>query len=120
MPATNLRFDMDYPPTINHYYVRTPTGMAIGKPGLIYREVALLMLSKHKHFFDKDQRLAIAINVFPPDQRKRDLDNILKCTLDSIQFAQVFDDDNQIDSISVIRMQPVDDGKLSIWLRECS
>jgi crossover junction endodeoxyribonuclease RusA len=45
----------------------------------------------------------IVINVYPPDARKRDLDNLLKCLLDSLQTAKVYEDDSQIDYLLIKR-----------------
>ena len=115
----SVKFELEYPPSVNHYYVRTKKGMAIGKPGRLYRKTSIVNLRQHQNHFTKNQRLAIVINVFPPDKRKRDLDNLLKCCLDSIQYSLVFPHDNQLDLITVIRREPVEGGKLSIWLREC-
>ena len=115
-----VTFNMPYPPSVNHYYVRTKKGMAIGKRGKLYRRYVILKLSHLKESFTKDQRLSIVINVYPPDKRKRDLDNLTKCSLDSLQHAKVFVDDGQLDSITVIRREPVEHGKLSVWITECS
>ena len=115
-----LQFSMDYPPSINHYYVRTKKGMAVGKPGKLYRHAAIIKLHPFKNHFSKDKRVAIVINVYPPDRRKRDLDNILKCCLDSLQHAGIFEDDNQIDLLTVIRRDPIKGGGISVRLTECS
>ena len=115
-----ISFSMDYPPSVNHYYVRTKNGMAIGKQGKLYRRVAVYKLLPFRHHYTKDKRVAIVINVYPPDKRKRDLDNILKCCLDSLQHAAIFEDDNQIDLLTVIRREPIQGGSLSIRLTECS
>lgn len=115
-----IRFDLDYPPSINHYYVRTKSGVAIGPRGKKYRSDAILMLHRFKNHFTRDARVSLTINVFPPDKRRRDLDNILKCCLDSLQHAKVFDDDNQVDMLTVIRREPIKHGKLSLWVCECS
>lgn len=39
----------------------------------------------------------------PPDNRRRDLDNLLKGTLDSLQHANIYPDDNQIDKLKIER-----------------
>lgn len=93
--------------------------MAIGVKGKLYRHHAVLIMNKFKHSFSKDKRLFICISVYPPDKRKRDIDNLTKCILDSIQKAKVFVDDNQIDELFISRHEPIKDGKIIIWLREC-
>ena len=76
------------------------------------------MLHKHKGHFDASKRLNVVINVYPPDKRKRDLDNIIKCLLDSLQHAEIYVDDNQIDWLSIIRRNQVLNGCVQIWLSE--
>ncbi|HHX3461811.1 TPA: RusA family crossover junction endodeoxyribonuclease [Legionella pneumophila] len=114
-----LRFQLPYPPSINHYYKRTPKGLALSKKGIQYRHDAFYLLHKHRNHC-KDKRLAVTINLFPPDKRRRDIDNILKCLLDSMQHAGVYDDDNQIDMLTIIRRHIVKDGSVAVWISECS
>lgn len=73
---------------------------------------------EHKHAFDKDARLSVTIYAYPPDRRKRDLDNILKCLLDSLEKAQVFVDDSQIDELIIRRVRP-NDGKVVVNIKCC-
>jgi len=63
--------------------------------------------SKHRGTFKKEDRLSVFIEAFPPDKRKRDLDNVLKSLLDALQHAGVYADDCQIDRLSIIRKSPL-------------
>lgn len=49
-------------------------------------------------------RLSILIHAHPPDKRKRDIDNIIKVLLDSLQDARYYINDSQIDKITIERM----------------
>ena len=62
-------------------------------------------------------RLRVEIEAFPPDKRRRDLDNIFKVLLDSLQHAEVYVDDSQIDYLCVQRM-PERLGKVLVHIRE--
>jgi len=68
--------------------------------------------------FSGDERLKAEIQVFPPDRRKRDLDNLLKVLLDSLEAAGLFKNDEQIDEIRIRRMQICTGGKMIVSLRE--
>lgn len=63
-------------------------------------------------------RLAVTIHAFPPDRRRRDLDNLMKALLDSLEHAGVYEDDSQIDMLQVFRADIVDDGEISISIEE--
>lgn len=60
--------------------------------------------------FGNAERLRVELSVTPPDNRRRDLDNLLKAVLDGLGFAGVYDDDSQIDELLVIR-RPVRKGE---------
>jgi crossover junction endodeoxyribonuclease RusA len=113
-----IRFEMPYPPSINHYYVHTAKGVKLGDKGHKYRMDAVFLLHKYRGSF-KDKKIAVTINVFPPDKRKRDLDNILKCLLDAMEHANVYENDNNIDMLTVIRRHSVPNGAVQIWIGEC-
>jgi crossover junction endodeoxyribonuclease RusA len=48
-------------------------------------------------------RLAVVLTVFPPDARRRDLDNLLKATLDALTAAGIWADDALIDDLRIQR-----------------
>ena len=62
--------------------------------------------------------LQIAIDVYPPDNRRRDLDNLLKSLLDALQHAGCYDDDDQLWKITIERFKVVPGGKMIIRLSE--
>lgn len=61
-------------------------------------------------------RIALAMDAYPPDRRRRDLDNIQKPTLDALQHAGVYEDDSQIDLLITRRCDVRPGGKLDIYL----
>lgn len=63
-------------------------------------------------------RLEVHIQAFPPDKRRRDLDNVLKVCIDSLQQAGLFEDDSQIDYLLIERKEVVQDGQLKVDIKE--
>jgi crossover junction endodeoxyribonuclease RusA len=104
----NLNIKLPWPPTVNSYWRHTSKGHYIGQKGRDYRNLVYQVCTQSSGFFDKNQRLEVTILAYPPDKRKRDLDNILKSLLDSLMYAGVYPDDCQIDRIVVTRCEPLD------------
>lgn len=102
-----LHFELPWPPSINHYWRHTKNGHYISNEGKEYRQIVFFHALKHRGTFDKDCRLTISIDAYPPDKRKRDLDNVLKSLLDALQHAGVYQDDSQIDRLSISRKMPL-------------
>lgn len=65
--------------------------------------------------FNINSRIKLTIDAYPPDKRKRDLDNLFKAVLDSLQAAEIFPDDCQVDELSIKRM-PAIDGKIVVHM----
>jgi crossover junction endodeoxyribonuclease RusA len=115
-PSTVI--DLPWPPSLNHYYRRTANGVAIGKAGIRYRCMVRSIIVARR-IRQHDGRLAIAVLATPPDRRRRDLDNLWKCLLDSLQHAGMYLDDTSIKCQSII----MDDkttkgGRLTVQLWE--
>jgi crossover junction endodeoxyribonuclease RusA len=54
------------------------------------------------------------MDAFPPDRRRRDLDNLAKPTLDALEHAGVYEDDSQIDLLIIRRQDVVRGGSLQV------
>lgn len=62
-------------------------------------------------------RLRITADLYPPDRRRRDIDNVLKALLDAIQHSGLIDDDNQFDRLEIVR-QPSLGGFADVFIEE--
>lgn len=67
------------------------------------KEVQLRVAVSKQESFSEDQRLALSVDYYQHDRRRRDLDNIFKALGDSLQAAGVYHDDSQIDQLSIKR-----------------
>lgn len=52
--------------------------------------------------------------MYPPDNRKRDLDNALKVLFDSFEMAGVYEDDSQIKELHAKMMPVLKPGKVVV------
>jgi len=109
-----MKLELPYPPSINHYYFTARNGMRlIGAKGKVYRdEVFYLCKGKGR----VGGKVKVVLEVYPPDKRKRDLDNVEKGLLDSLVYANVIDDDFDIDDKHTIRREKVKGGKIVVTI----
>jgi crossover junction endodeoxyribonuclease RusA len=90
-----IEFELPWPPTINTYYRVFRNRIIISKAGREYRKLVLLQRAKNPSpkILSK---VAVEIEAFRPDNRKRDLDNLLKPSIDALTHAETWEDDSQI------------------------
>lgn len=110
-------FTFPWPPTANTYWRHNRGRHHIATRGVQYRRyvATTLMLGGFKPL--EKERISIYIEAFPPDKRRRDLDNINKALLDSMQYAGLFEDDSQIDDLHIIRRQRTPVGQVVVHIR---
>jgi crossover junction endodeoxyribonuclease RusA len=63
-----------------------------------------------------DKKLRISMVLFPRDKRKIDIDNRIKAVLDALQDAGVFNDDFQVDELSIVRGSPIKNGAIRVLI----
>ncbi len=95
-----LAFRLPWPPSVNRYWRRNPKGrgMFISAQGRAFREEVAEIVGKITTLSGEAE---VEILACPPDRRRRDLDNILKATLDALESAGVVEDDAQFKRILV-------------------
>lgn len=92
---------LPWPPSINRYWRSVRGRVLISREGREYRS-AVIAAAANKHRFGSS-RIAVEITANPPDRRRRDLDNLPKAVLDALAHAGVYDDDSQIDLLTIKR-----------------
>ena len=108
-----------YPPSINHYWRRVGSRTLISREGRAFRRnVCALLGGGGPRKPPSDGRIALCMDAFPPDRRRRDLDNIQKPVLDALEHAGVYEDDSQIDLLLTRRGEPVKGGRLDVRIDE--
>ena len=61
-------------------------------------------------------KLAVRIEISPPDDRRRDCDNVQKAVLDALQHAGVFWDDSQVVWLLSIKQDQQTGGRVKVKL----
>jgi crossover junction endodeoxyribonuclease RusA len=117
-----VEFALPWAPSINHYWKHR----VIGKRAQVY-------ISKEGNDFIKSVneiiggnpaipffcgRLCVGLVLNPPTLRKYDIDNRIKATFDALTKANLWVDDEQIDSLIVIRGLKVEGGQVLVRVTE--
>jgi crossover junction endodeoxyribonuclease RusA len=108
---------LPWPVSINRYLRRAGKIMHTTTEAKQYRRDVGYLCNRLNPFGSK--RLRVHISAFPPDNRKRDLDNIQKVLLDALMHSGLFTDDSQIDDLRIVR-EPVrkNDGTVVVTISE--
>lgn len=96
-----ITIDLPYPPSVNRYWRSVKGRVLISEQGRAYRKAVCQAIGIGGNTLN--QRLAVTVDAWMPDKRKRDIDNIAKAVLDAITFAGVWNDDELIDDLRIIR-----------------
>ena len=94
--ANGVTLTLPWPPSVNKYWRTFQGRMIISAEGRSYRKAVadqVLIQRGAKHYTGK---LRVQIEAFRPDNRRRDLDNLLKAVLDGCTHAGVWEDDSNI------------------------
>lgn len=110
-----LELELPYPPSVNHYWRRVGARTLISRGGRAFRKAVCAILAARR-VRPLDDALAIAIELFPPDHRRRDIDNALKSLLDALAHGGAYRDDSQIAQLTVERRHVVPGGKVQVRL----
>lgn len=117
----SIKIVLPWPPSVNQYWRHPSSGPLAGRhliseQGRAYRAKVTAHVWNEQQAHKLADRLSMAILCYPPDRRRRDLDNILKAALDALVFAGVMLDDSQIDRLAIERCAVQAPGRLEITL----
>jgi len=107
---------LPWPPSVNRYWRTYQGRMLISQEGRAYRE-AVTALLMDRGVAPIKGKLVVEIEAWRPDNRVRDLDNLLKATLDSLTHAGIYNDDSQIVDLRIY-WAVEKGGMLKVWLKE--
>lgn len=110
-----IELELPWPPTNNTYYrnvtIRGSSRTLISAKGRKYAADVARLLAGCEPLSD---RLAVYIEAYPPDLRRRDLDGVFKGLLDALTKAGFWLDDEQIDDLRIVRRQKTSGGKVIV------
>jgi crossover junction endodeoxyribonuclease RusA len=107
-----IALTLPWPPSANTYYRNFNGRMVLSEAGRKYRNEVAAIFNGIK----QEGRLAMFASLYPPNRRKFDCDNRIKALQDALQYAGVFDDDEQIDALAVFREEIVPGGMCKVLI----
>ena len=114
-----VMLNLPYPPSANRYIRHVGYRSLISREGRTFRKNVCALLAGAGGGSRKPPaggRIALLMDAYPPDRRKRDLDNLQKPTLDALQHAGVYLDDSQVDLLVTRRREIVPGGRLEVQM----
>ena len=99
-------FILPWPASVNALYRSVHGQVRVSEAARSWKARAMAILDSSRCFGVKwplTGRLGVVIEAWPPNQRARDLDNLLKVVLDAGNQS-LWLDDSQIDDIRIVRM----------------
>ncbi|MDE2105743.1 MAG: RusA family crossover junction endodeoxyribonuclease [Patescibacteria group bacterium] len=97
---------------VNHLYVRTRSGVYLSDAAQAWRDEAILRVRQSGQTLPAGE-LVFGLWIYPPDGRRRDVDGLIKLTMDAV-FAAFGDDDSRVACVSSMRMPRERPGKLTV------
>lgn len=106
---------LPWPPTINSYYSSGYGHVKyISAKGRIFRNSVIESINEQLPGITLRGKLYVECILHPPDKRRRDLDNYSKALLDAITAGGLWEDDSQIDQLTFLRGNQVQNGCVRI------
>ena len=110
---------LPWPPSVNTYWRHNRGITHISKEGRRYRaDVWAIVASQGTNGLPLRGPVRVEIHAYPPDHRRRDVDNIGKAILDALEFAGVLEDDNQVSDLRIVREGVVKRGLVEVVVEE--
>lgn len=110
---------LPWPPTVNSYYKVTRYGQRyLDKKVRAFRDMVAESVHEQMPGITLDESIYMEVYLFPPDRRKRDLDNYMKGLLDAITESGLWEDDSLIDQLHIYRGEIVSGGSVRVELSD--
>lgn len=113
----HILLDLPYPPSVNHYWGQAGNRRFIGKKGQQFR-LAVAEACADSKVQALDGKLSVHVALYPPDRRRRDIDNVLKSLLDACEHAGCFENDNQVEELHIVRQEIQKGGRCTVLITE--
>jgi len=102
-----------WPPSINHYWRMGNHHIYLSEEGKRYKQIVIgIVRTARVESFIGD--VSLTMEAYPPDRRRRDLDNIQKAVWDALTDAGLYEDDSQVKHVEAWMREPLERGKVIV------
>lgn len=105
---------LPFPPSLNGYWRAFRGRQIISAKGRAYRS-AVMRLKMPCMGLDAD--LSVELVLYPPDRRKRDIDNYTKAVFDALSHAGFWVDDSLVKRLLIEVREPVKGGEVRLFVQ---
>lgn len=112
-----IELDLPLPPTINHYYLSSGKRRYLSAEAKAFRLDVLRARATAGHT-RLTGRLQLTAVLHMKTRGRADLDNRVKPLQDALQWAGIYDDDEQIDALIIVRGKVKKGGRCAVHLKE--
>ncbi len=113
---------LPWPPSVNKYWRIFGNRKILSENGRAFKAAALKAVAQQLGLIQPWQSLACDLEVqlfaYPPDKRRRDVDNLFKAAIDSLTESGLIVDDSLISKLSIERFGPVKGGLMRVNIIE--
>lgn len=110
-----------YPPSVNRYWRRLGNRTILSRAAREFRSRVKDLWYVQKWVYRRESLgsalVQVSLMIHPPDNRRRDLDNVLKAALDAIEAAGIIEDDSQVRRLELAFGDCVDGGSVTITVK---
>lgn len=108
-----MEIELPFPPSTNHMWRRVGNRILISRRGRAFRHAVCSILAAAR-IRPLGGKLAVQVDIYPPDNRRRDIDNLLKALLDALAHGGAYHDDSQVARLVIGRREAVPGGKVRV------
>ena len=119
-----MKFILPFPPSVNAYWRSPNKGAAKGKllvseAGRRFKHAVRAAIIEQLKAIPRPSaaNAEVAIVLYPPDYRRRDLDNYNKALFDALTFAGIWEDDSQVKRMAIEWGENVKGGRVEITIK---
>lgn len=113
-----VSIEIPFPPSVNRLYRTFRGRVLLSKDGREWYARNLTLVQKQRAGAVFSGRLSVSLEIYPPDKRRRDVDNLLKVTFDVLTKAEVWVDDSLVDELYLKRFQVDYRPRIDVTIKE--